>query len=108
MTFNLHRTRTAMASSASLVDLKATTVPVLLPTIPPPAHCKDLDDSYSVKNDGLSDSSTKRSISLNSDTSTLALPPVDRGWKAWTFIASSFALEVFIWGSYYRYTPMTS
>lgn len=26
------------------------------------------------------------------------LPPVDRGVKAWTFVAAAFALETLVWG----------
>ena len=27
-----------------------------------------------------------------------ALPPVDRGVKAWTFVAAAFVLETLVWG----------
>jgi len=49
------------------------------------------------------------SVGLASD-----LAPVDGGWKAWTFVVSSFILETFIWGfgfsfgifqDYYRSSP---
>ncbi|KAG8729591.1 hypothetical protein FRC12_020864 [Ceratobasidium sp. 428] len=32
-----------------------------------------------------------------------ALPPVDRGFKAWSFIAAAFVLEILVWGLGFSY-----
>ncbi|KAG8706837.1 hypothetical protein FRC08_000829 [Ceratobasidium sp. 394] len=32
-----------------------------------------------------------------------ALPPVDRGFKAWSFIAAAFVLETLVWGLGFSY-----
>jgi hypothetical protein len=32
------------------------------------------------------------------ELATLALPPVDRGLQAWSFVAAAFALETLVWG----------
>lgn len=43
-----------------------------------------------------------RSEFQDSTVTVHALPPVDRGWKAWRFLFSGFILETFIWGFSYR------
>ena len=44
------------------------------------------------------------SISSSSSSLTLSIPPMDRGWRAWVFVASAFVLQCLIWGFYDRYS----
>ena len=30
------------------------------------------------------------------------LPPVDKGWKAWSILIGAFVMEALIWGMYHR------
>ena len=40
--------------------------------------------------------------SPDSGVTVYGLPPIDGGWRAWTFVISGFALETFVWGFSYR------
>ncbi|KAG8747744.1 hypothetical protein FRC10_011873 [Ceratobasidium sp. 414] len=37
------------------------------------------------------------------ELAALALPPIDRGFKAWSFVAAAFVLETLIWGFGFTY-----
>ncbi|KAI0788899.1 major facilitator superfamily domain-containing protein [Abortiporus biennis] len=39
----------------------------------------------------------------NDDTNVQELPPVDRGWRAWSFCLAAFTLETLVWGFSYSY-----
>ena len=36
------------------------------------------------------------------------LPPVDGGWRAWTFCLAAFLLETMVWGFGFRSVPLCS
>ncbi|KAB5587828.1 transport protein [Ceratobasidium theobromae] len=40
---------------------------------------------------------------LNLEYAAMALPPVDRGFKAWSFVAAAFVLETLVWGFGFTY-----
>ncbi|KAG8679343.1 hypothetical protein FRC09_019034, partial [Ceratobasidium sp. 395] len=37
------------------------------------------------------------------ELAALALPPIDRGFKAWSFVAAAFTLETLVWGFGFTY-----
>ncbi|KAI0788869.1 major facilitator superfamily domain-containing protein [Abortiporus biennis] len=43
------------------------------------------------------------SIGPAEDRNVQELPPVDRGWRAWTFCTAAFVLEILTWGFSYGY-----
>ncbi|KAB5588472.1 Monocarboxylate transporter 3 [Ceratobasidium theobromae] len=42
-------------------------------------------------------------LNLDCGNAALALPPIDRGFKAWSFVAAAFVLESLVWGWGFAY-----
>jgi hypothetical protein len=44
-------------------------------------------------------------LSSSPEHEGLSLPPVDKGFAAWSFVAAAFMLETLVWGFGFTYAP---
>lgn len=67
-----------------------------------PAHGKNEISTSALENNvdvpGNLTESPESAVESQNRQNAIALPPVDGGVQAWTFVASSFVLESLVWG----------